>query len=232
MDVKSESIPMVSSVNGMKLWRAFKFEGLSFIAVLFALFFTKGYVYLETLNARLGVPVNRLGFDGQLYAVYGGVNLLVIFTALLIAMAGVLVFSSLMAFFENPDIQKQTSKKRIDGWFARRIRNSKEYIIVALVVTLLSMGFYALWALVVSNSVEKAEIAAFKLVEKCELATIKHKNSDVTKACVVGESDDMLYLIYKHEKPASGNEIQFDTGMVSKSTITSVRSPSKIKLDD
>lgn len=93
MDMKEETTLMAGSLSGIKLWRVVKFESLSFIAILFALFFTKGYVYLETLNSRLGVPVNRLGFDGQLYAVYGGVNLLVIFTALLIAITGIFVFS-------------------------------------------------------------------------------------------------------------------------------------------
>lgn len=103
MEMKDEIKFAPGRVTGGGVWRAIKFESLSFIAIMFALFFTKGYVYLETLNSKLGVPVNRLGFDGQLYAVYGGVSLLVIFTALMIAVAGVFIFTSLMMFFENPE---------------------------------------------------------------------------------------------------------------------------------
>lgn len=230
MDMKDEAKLVADSLSGIKLWRAVKFESLSFIAILFALFFTKGYVYLETLNSRLGVPVNRLGFDGQLYAVYGGVNLLVIFTALLIAIAGILVFSSLMAFFENPDRQKRSLEKKADGWFVRRVRNAREFIIVALVMTLLSLCFYGLWAVVVSNSVESAERAAYKEVRDCEVATIGLKNTDVVKACVVGESDDMLYLVYKGVE--ENKEISFDKGMLSKASVSSVKSSSSIKLPD
>lgn len=230
MDVKEETKLVAGGLSGVKIWRAVKFESLSFIAILFALFFTKGYVYLETLNARLGVPVNRLGFDGQLYAVYGGVNFLVIFTAFLIVIAGALVFSSLMAFFENPNRQKQSSEKKVDGWFLKRVRNAREFIIVALVMVFLSLCFYWLWAIVVSNSVESAEKAAYREVRGCELATISLKNMDVIKACVVGESDDMLYLIYKGSE--GDKEINFDKGMLSKSNVRSVRSSSSIKLGD
>lgn len=135
-----------------------------------------------------------------------------------------------MAFFESPDKPTRSLENKPDGWFIRRLRNTKEFIIVALVMALLSLCFYGLWALVVSNSIERAVDAAYKEVRDCEVATINLKNTDVTKACIVGESDDMLYLIYKGSE--SDKEIYFDKGMLSKSNVSSVKSASSIKLDD
>lgn len=230
MEMKDEIKLAPGRVTGGGVWRAIKFEGLSFIAIVFALFFTKGYVYLETLNSKLGVPVNRLGFDGQLYAVYGGVSLLVIFTALMIAVAGVFVFTSLMMFFENPNRQNKDFEVKADGWFWRRIKHAKDFIVVALAMTLFSVLLYGLWAVVVSDSVKSAERAAFKEVRDCNVAEIRLKNTGVVAACIVGESDDMLYLVYKGvEKDGS---IDFEKGILSKSLVGSGRVASNIKLPE
>ncbi|HBO7164281.1 TPA: hypothetical protein L4967_005767 [Pseudomonas aeruginosa] len=230
MEMKDEAKCAPGRVSGLGLWRAIKFESFSFIAIMFALFFTKGYVYLETLNSRLGVPVNRLGFDGQLYAVYGGVSLLVIFTALMIAFAGVFVFTSVMMFFENPKRQRKDFEVNPDGWFWLRLRHAKDFIVVALAMTAFSVALYGLWAVVVSDSVGSAERAAFKEVRDCNVAEIRLKNTDVVAACIVGESDDMLYLVYKGvEKDGS---IEFEKGILSKSLVGSGRVASSIRLPD
>ncbi|MGF0333887.1 hypothetical protein [Ectopseudomonas toyotomiensis] len=185
---------------------------------------------METLNSKLGVPVNRLGFDGQLYAVYGGVSLLVIFTALMIAVAGVFVFTSLMMFFENPNRQNKDFEVKTDGWFWRRLRHAKDFIVVALAMTLFSVLLYGLWAVVVSDSVESAERAAFEEVRDCNVAEIRLKNTDVVAACIVGESDDMLYLVYKGvEREGS---IDFEKGILSKSLVGSGRVASSIRLPE
>ncbi len=233
MDKFNEIGGIHGALYGMRLWQIVKFESLSILAILFALFFTNGYVYLETLNSRLGVPVARLGFDGQLYAVYGGVNFLVVFTAMLIASSGVLLFYSLMALFENPERKRLSSEgrfelfvKKLVGGAGRRLRNAREILAATLVVSFTALCFYGLWSFVVSDSIKRAERAAYREVKNCEVATISLKNTDSIKACIVGESDDLLYLIYK------GGELEgkigFEKGMLSKDSVEFVRSPSSI----
>ncbi|MBN0357568.1 hypothetical protein JTM63_34060, partial [Pseudomonas aeruginosa] len=83
---------------------------------------------------------------------------------------------------------------------------------------------------VVSDSVGSAERAAFKEVRDCNVAEIRLKNTDVVAACIVGESDDMLYLVYKGvEKDGS---IEFEKGILSKSLVGSGRVASSIRLPD
>ncbi|MBN0372114.1 hypothetical protein JTM65_35510, partial [Pseudomonas aeruginosa] len=110
---------------------------------------------------------------------------------------GVFVFTSVMMFFENPKRQRKDFEVNPDGWFWLRLRHAKDFIVVALAMTAFSVALYGLWAVVVSDSVGSAERAAFKEVRDCNVAEIRLKNTDVVAACIVGESDDMLYLVYK-----------------------------------
>lgn len=232
---RSEEKSAVSGTN--KFWRILKFEGLSFIAILFALFFANGYVYLETLNSKLGVPVSRLGFDGQIYAVYGGVNLLVLVTALLMVFTAVGAVSALMAFSENPDREKKPSNskfslllRRFEIWASKRFKNAREIALAALYVGFVALVFFLLWKLTVASSVEKAERDAYKLVRDCEVANIHLKNMDVLTACIVGESDDALYLVFKSKEDAG--VIYFDKGILPKDSVRSARGRASIKFPE
>lgn len=227
-----------NSISGSnKFWRILKFEGLSFIAILFALFFTNGYVYLETLNSKLGIPVSRLGFDGQIYAVYGGVNILVLVIALLMVFAAVSVFSALMAFAENPEPKKKNSSSKFGGflgklgfWAARRFKNAREITFAALYIALVTSVLFLLWKLTVSSSVEKATKDAYRVVRDCDVVSIYLKNMDVLTACIVGESEDALYLIFK-DKEDKG-VIYFDKGIIPKGSLRAARGRGSIEFPE
>ncbi|MCM3970311.1 hypothetical protein [Pseudomonas aeruginosa] len=232
-ELRAEKSGVASGVN--KFRNILKFEALSFIAILFALFFTNGYVYLETLNSRLGVPVSRLGFDGNIYAVYGGVNILVLALALFIAFTAVGVFSALMAFLESPDREKKIPQGRLNSlfnkievWAAKRFNNSKELVLASFYVGFVTMVFFLLWELTVSSSIEKAERDAFEFVKDCTVANIYLKNLDVINACIAGESDDAFYLIYKGKEEKGA--ISFDKSILPKEAVKLARGRASIKL--
>jgi len=226
----NDVLDLAHALKRLRILRAVKFESISFVVILFALFFTKGYVYLETLNSRLGVPVSRLRFDGQLYAVYGGVDVLVFFTALFIALSGVLAFYWLMAFLDSPDRQRKSTSGDSNGWFCRRLRNSRVFLVFALAMISVSLCLYGVWSLVVSDSVKKGNSAAFKEVRDCEVSVIKLRNTDSIKGCIVGESDDMLYWVNKIKQ--DHDSVYFEKGMVPKELIFSKISLGRIQMDN
>lgn len=224
----------ISPLSPTRLWRALKFESLSVIALLFGLFFTSGYVYLETFNSTLGVPVSRLGFDSYRYAVYGGVNILIVLTALLIAMASVAVFSTIVHFFENPErpphsasLDPTSRRYRLAKWLEKRFKRSREAIIASFLISLLALGFWGVWKLAVSQSVERAEAAAYKELLRCTSSTVLLNNMDVITGCVVGESDDVLYLVNKRSEGKDG--ILFEKRRVPKANISRVTSIKTLK---
>lgn len=219
-----------------KLTRAFKIEGLSVIAIVFALFFTNGYVYLETLNSRLDIPISRLGYSSQIYAVYGGVSFLVIIAAMLIALSVIMITTYIFAFIENPE--RETSKetwlntkiKTLGRKFSKRHVKTKEFLIVTLLTCLLATLLYGLWRFIVSSAVERAKEQAVEIVTTCEESTISLNNTTRIKACIAGESDDFLYLAFKGKKQDS--YIYYETSLLPKKYINMTRKQSQIPVSD
>jgi len=228
---------MATSENALrKLPKLFKIEGLSAIAVVFALFFTNGYVYLETLKNRLDIPINRLGFSSQIYAVYGGVSFLVIIAASLIALSIVMFATYIIALIENPE-----SGNNADNWakkvviklrnkLSKRHANTKQFLLATLLITLLATILYGLWNFTVSTAVKRAEKQALKYATTCAESVISLTNTDRVKACIAGESDDVLYLLFKGDSTGTEAAI-FETGLLPKKNLEISRKPAKIVLE-
>ncbi|MBH3440085.1 hypothetical protein [Pseudomonas luteola] len=203
-----------------------KSESIPFAAILLALCIAKGYAYLEKFNQLLGIPVTRLGFDSYIYAIYGGVSF---YAALLIGgifLTLSLAFSSIISLTEKP--KETSSAYREKSLLApTRIRKAKPFIIAALAIALFTLVVYTAFGLVISDSQKTAQRAAYKEITNCEIASIKLKNTDIIKACIVGESDDMLYLAIKTDE--KDGVVSFDKIMQPKDAVESVRQRSSIK---
>ncbi|WP_313307425.1 hypothetical protein [Stutzerimonas balearica] len=215
-----------------KLPKIFKIEGLSAIAVVFALFFTNGYVYLETLKNRLDVPINRLGYSSQIYAVYGGVSFLVIIAASLIALSVIMLVTYIIALIENPE--SETNKDNFINNLINKARHklskrhakTKQFLLTTLLTTLLAALLYGLWDFTVSTAVKRAEKQAFEFATTCTESVISLTNTDRVKACIAGESDDILYLLFKGN--STDKKSVFETGMLPKKNLEMTRKPSNI----
>lgn len=215
-----------------KLPKIFKIEGLSAIAVVFALFFTNGYVYLETLKNRLDVPINRLGYSSQIYAVYGGVSFLVIIAASLIALSVIMFATYIIALIENPE--SETNKDNFINNLinkaihkpSKRHAKTKQFLLATLLTTLLAALLYGLWDFTVSTAVKRAEKQAFEFATTCTESVISLTNTDRVKACIAGESDDILYLLFKGN--STDKKSVFETGMLPKKNLEMTRKPSNI----
>ena len=237
MDNENRVVTGIAPLSYARLWRAVKFESLSIVALLFALFFTSGYVYLEVINSKLGVPVTRLGFDSYMYAVYGGVNILIIFTPLLIAIAAVAVFSTMMHFFENPDRASpsvnpnpESRGYRLALWLEKRFKRSREPVIASLLISLVALGFWSTWKMTVSQSIERAELAAYNELRQCTPSSVQLNSLDLVTGCIVGESDDVLYLVEKRSEGKEG--IVFEKRQVPKVRIRMVTGTDTLKKPD
>ncbi|BFN27869.1 hypothetical protein PSCT_03024 [Pseudomonas sp. SCT] len=224
---------MTTSENALrKLPRLFKIEGLSAVAVIFALFFTNGYVYLETLKNRLDIPINRLGFSSQIYAVYGGVSFLVIIAASLIALSAIMVATYIIALIENPE--SETSKdnfinkiiNKAGQKLSKRHAKTKQFLLATLLTALLAALLYGLWDFTVSTAVKRAEKQAFKFATTCTESVISLTNTDRVKACIAGESDDVLYLLFKGD--STDKKAVYETGLLPKKNLEMTRKPSNI----
>jgi hypothetical protein len=209
------------------LFRTLRFEGISILATMFAMCFTSGYVYLQIYYSRLGVPVERLGLELYAYAVYGGVNILVIFVAMLVAMAAVALTTMALFFIENPDRQS-TAKSSANfseqsifkKTFVKRLKHAKDSILIFLIVSLCALIFWCLWKLTVSQSIDRAEIAAFKDLKQCKPVLVSLKNTDKIYGCIVAESNDTFYLVSKVSE--DGAIIEFDKLRILKSNVNSL----------
>ncbi len=124
MDDQENANAPVAKTRAAWLWKVVKFESLSIMVLLFALFYSNGYAYLETYYGDLGAPINRLGFDTYQFVVFrripqtdryrlgfdtyqfvvfGGMDMLVKFSAFLILCSAVASLICLMSFTEDPD---------------------------------------------------------------------------------------------------------------------------------
>lgn len=218
-----------------KLPAFFKIEGLSAIAVVFALFFTNGYVYLETLNTRLGAPINRLGFSNQIYAAYGGVSFLVIIAAAFIALSAIMFGTYVIALIENPETEASADNwlnkitKKAGRKLSRRHARTKQFLLATILTVLLAAILYGLWKFTVSSAVERAEKRAFDFATTCTESIISLNNTDHMEACVVGESDDNLYLLFKGK--IQDQNVYFETGLLPKRYLSMTRKPSHLTDD-
>ena len=223
-DQKPTDVPAARfSVAG--LWNVIKRQSLPIVLLLFALFYSNGYAYLETYNNKLGVPVNRLGYDTYQYVVYGGNDILVKLAALLIASAAVLIFACLMYFTENPErvvpsraLAPHTRRYKLLRRLEKSYSKATTQILGALLVSVLAFFAWLVWTLAYAQSIAHGKLRAYETIRDCEPSAVQLKNLDAITACIVGESDDMLYLIDKH---AQGNEILFQELSIPKESIRS-----------
>ncbi|AIB37440.1 hypothetical protein ICJ33_18515 [Pseudomonas simiae] len=232
MDEQKVSNTPASRLSAAWLWRLLKRQSLPIMLLLFALFYSNGYAYLETYNKVLGVPVNRLGYDTYHYVVYGGNDILVKLAALLIFTAAVLVFACLMYFTENPDRVLPTRELGIHTRRYRMLRRlEKSYrkattpISGALLISLLAFFAWIIWSLAYAQSMAHGKLRAYEEIRDCKPSILQLNNLDVVTACIVGESDDMLYLVEKHRE---GGEIQFQKRRVPKDSVRSTTGPTTV----
>ncbi|WDU64237.1 hypothetical protein LRS56_06990 [Pseudomonas poae] len=229
MENQKDTNAHVSQVNAAWLWRVVKLESLPIMLLLFAVFYSNGYAYLETYHGKLGMPVNRLGYDAYQFVVFGGIDVLVKFAALLIVITAVAILTCLIYFTENPDrVPSSTTLPPMSRRYRLSQRLSKSYtkarlpVRVTLLLTFLAMGMWSIWTLTFSQSIARGKLNAYEEIRKCKPSTVLLKNLDVVTACVVGESDDMLYLIDKHTEDG---KILFQERSIPKDSIRSTTGP-------
>lgn len=219
----------------IRLPTLFKIEGLSAIAVVFALFFTNGYVYLETLSTRLDAPINRLGFSNQIYAVYGGVSFLVIMAASFIALSVIMFATYVMALAENPENEASKDNwlknmlTKAAGKLSKRHARTKQFLFVTVLAISLAAVLYGFWKITVSSAIERAEKQAFEFATTCTQSVIFLNNTTRMGACIVGESDDNLYLLFKGK--VKNKRVDFETGLLPKRYLAMTRKPSHLADD-
>lgn len=229
MDEPKASNAPASRLSAAWLWRLIKRQSLPIMLLLFALFYSNGYAYLETYNNALGVPVNRLGYDTYHYVVYGGNDILVKLAALLIVCAAVLVFACLMYFTENPDrvlptreLGTHTRRYRMLRRLEKSYKKATTPIFGALLISLLALIVWIIWSLAYAQSMDHGKLRAYEEIRDCKPSILQLNNLDVVTACIVGESDDLLYLVEKHSE---GGEVRFQKRRVPKDSIRSTTGP-------
>ena len=229
MDDQENANAPVAKTSAAWLWKVVKFESLSIMVLLFALFYSNGYAYLETYYGALGAPINRLGFDTYQFVVFGGMDMLVKISASLIACSAVASFVCLMYFTENPDrvfptttLAPTTARYRFLQHMGKSYTRAKPLILGTFLLTFLAIATWALWTLTFSQSIERGKLRAYEEIRDCKPETVQLKNLDRITGCIVGESDDMLYLVEKHKESA---EIMYEKRQVSKDSIKSTNGP-------
>ena len=228
-DQKNSRIP-VTRASAAWLWKALKFESLPVIVLLFALFYSNGYAYLETYYNGLGAPINRMGFDAYQFVVFGGVDMLVKSSAFLIACSIVASLTCLMTFTENPDrvipttttLAPATFRYRLVQRLTKSYTRAKQLILGTFFLTFLAIGTWALWTLTFSQSIERGKLRAYEEIRDCKPETVRLKNLDLVAGCIVGESDDTLYLVDKHNE---GTDIFYQKLQIPKDSIRSTTGP-------
>lgn len=208
------------------LWKVVKFESLSIMVLLFALLYSNGYAYLETYNLKLGVPVNRLGYDTYQFVVYGGIDILVKLGAMLFVIAGGTIFALQVYFTENPDRVFPTRTQdptaftyRLGQRLKKSYTKARMQITAVLLITLLTFLAWGCWKIAFSQSIERGKLNAYQEIRDCKPSTLQLNNLDVVTGCIVGESDDMLYLIEKHSE--GKDEITFKKQILPKQNLRS-----------
>lgn len=229
MDAQENTNAAVSKTRAAWLWKAVKLESLPIMVLLFALFYSNGYAYLETYYGGLGAPINRLGFDTYQFVVFGGMDMLVKFSALLITCSAVASLVCLMSFTEDPDrvlptttLAPTTARYRWVQRMGKNYTRAKPLILGTFLLTFLAIATWALWTLTFSQSIERGKLRAYEEIRDCKPETVQLKNLDRITGCIVGESDDMLYLVEKHKESA---EIMYEKRQVSKDSIKSTNGP-------
>lgn len=229
MDAQENTNAAFSKTRAAWLWKAVKLESLPIMVLLFALFYSNGYAYLETYYGGLGAPINRLGFDTYQFVVFGGMDMLVKFSALLITCSAVASLVCLMSFTEDPDrvlptttLAPTTARYRWVQRMGKNYTRAKPLILGTFLLTFLAIATWALWTLTFSQSIERGKLRAYEEIRDCKPETVQLKNLDRITGCIVGESDDMLYLVEKHNE---GAEIMYEKRQVSKDSIKSTNGP-------
>lgn len=227
-DHKNANAP-AARVSKAWLWRAIKFESVPILVLVFALLYSNGYAYLETVKLELGMPINRLGYDTYQFVVYGGIDILVKLAAIFLAIAGGAIFAVMMHFTENPDrvfpIKPEapdTFRYKLGQRLKKSYTKARMQIIGVLLIVLLAFSIWLIWKIAFSQSIERGKLNAYEEIRNCKPSTVRLKNLDVVTACIVGESDDMLYLI---DKNTQGSEIQFQERRIPKNSISSTAGP-------
>ena len=229
MDDQENANAPVAKTSAAWLWKVVKFESLSIMVLLFALFYSNGYAYLETYYGALGAPINRLGFDTYQFVVFGGMDMLVKFSAFLILCSAVASLICLMSFTEDPDrvspttpLAPTTARYRLVQRMGKNYARARPLILGTFLLTFLAIGTWALWTLTFSQSIERGKLRAYEEIRDCKPETLQLKNLDRITGCIVAESDDMLYLV---DKRREGAEIMYEKRQVSKDSIKSTNGP-------
>ncbi len=229
MDEHKDASAAVARLSSAWSWKVIRFESIPILVLLFALFYSNGYAYLETYHDGLGMPLNRLGYDSYQFVVYGGIDVLVKVAAILIAMAAVAILTCLMYFMEDPyrvipatPVDPTTRRHRLSRRLTKSYIQAKLQLLGTLLLIVLAFGAWALWMFTVYASAERGKLKAYEEIRDCKPSTLQLKNLDVVTACVVGESDDTLYLIDKHTQDG---EIVFQERRIPKDSLRSTTGP-------
>ena len=196
------------------------------LAFLAGISFLKGFVYLEHYYNLLDIPIDRLNFSVQKITIYGSVDLITFTVALLIFVAASSTIAVLLALFENP--QKPRKRSTTPPKWITTLKDRASKLKIAAIATslliILALLGYAFWQLTISIPSERANKNAIKTAEHCTQSRIKTNSLDTYNACILAESDDMIYLLERTEEEQKGEHIKFKTFMLPKQRIISIES--------
>jgi len=203
-----------------------KFESISIITIIFAVMVARGYVYLEQLNILFGVPTWRMGYSSLMYALYGGLPLASLFIAILVGTAAGFGVIFTIRLLEKP------SEKVSETDYEIKQRTQKfdyafPFFLGALVVGILSLVLWALLFFVSYGAQKSASKTAYEFISYCNESTLSLKNLDKLNGCIVGETDDMLYLVKR--RTINGDSVDFDKIIQPKNLLFSSVTPKTIE---
>lgn len=207
--------------------RVVKFESISIITVFFALVVTRGYAYLEKVDLILGVPTWRVGYDSFIYAIYGGLPFTFLITGVGAGTALALAVLGGLILLEKPAAMKPAEKHYDQNSIRYRLPTALPLLLGAFFVGSLSILLWLVMDFMVKDAQKSAITVAYELVENCPEATLTLTNTDKVTGCVVGETDDMLYLVKRMSN--QNNIIKFSKIMQPKSALASSSEPAELK---
>lgn len=207
--------------------RVVRFESISIITIFFALVVTRGYAYLEKVDLILGVPTWRVGYDSLIYAIYGGLPLTFLIIGVCVGTALALALLGILVLFEKPELEKPPKSAHDQNSIRDRLPAALPLLLGAFFVGLFSILLWLVMDFMVKDAQKSATNVAYDLIDKCSEATLALKNTDKVTGCIVGETDDMLYLIKRLSK--ENDSMNFNKIMQPKSSLASSSEPAKLK---
>lgn len=207
--------------------RVVRFESISIITVFFAMVVTRGYTYLEKVDLILGVPAWRVGYDSLIYAIYGGLPFTFLLTGVGAGTALALAFLGGLVLLEKPAVTKPPEKHYDQNSIRYRLPTALPLLLGAFFVGLFSILLWLVMDFMVKDAQKSAITVAYELIEKCSEATLALTNTDKVTGCIVGETDDMLYIVKRISN--ENDVIKFSKIMQPKIALASSSEPAELK---